>query len=132
MQDTERIKSTCTTNAHLGEVNWKPVKSLWFLSHLIITIVLAPLFVSVSSLMVFIGLTCITLCFGHSLGMHRLLIHRSYECPKWMEYVFVYCGVLVGMAGPFAMMRQHDLRDWAQRQDQCHDYLMHGSINPAA
>ena len=24
-------------------------------------------------------------------------------------------------------MIQHDLRDWAQRQSQCHDYLLHGS-----
>lgn len=77
--------------------------------------------------MVFLLLTGVTLCLGHSLGMHRLLIHRSYECPLWMEYVFVYLGVLVGMAGPIGMLKQHDLRDWAQRQTQCHAYLLHGS-----
>jgi sn-1 stearoyl-lipid 9-desaturase len=33
--------------------------------------------------------------------------------------------VLVGMAGPFGMTRTHDLRDWAQRQKQCHDYFAH-------
>lgn len=59
--------------------------------------------------------------------MHRLLIHRSYECPKWLEYLFVYLGTLVGMAGPIGMIKQHDLRDWAQRQSRCHDYLLHGS-----
>ncbi|WP_230851936.1 acyl-CoA desaturase [Pseudoalteromonas luteoviolacea] len=59
--------------------------------------------------------------------MHRLLIHRAYDCPKWMEYLFVYLGVLVGMAGPIGMLIQHDLRDWAQRQNKCHDYLLHGS-----
>ena len=48
------------------------------------------------------------------------------KCPKWMEYLFVYLGVLVGMAGPFGMMKQHDLRDWAQRQSRCHNYLLHG------
>ncbi len=55
------------------------------------------------------------------------MIHRSYECPKWMEYLFVYSGVWVGMAGPIGMLKQHDLRDWAQRQEKCHDYLLHGS-----
>ena len=67
----------------------------------------------------------LTLCLGHSLGMHRLLIHRSYECPKLLEYVFVYCGVLVGLAGPRGMMKTHSTRDWAQRQTQCHDYFSH-------
>ena len=31
------------------------------------------------------------------------------------------------MAGPFGMMRAHDIRDWAQRHPECHDYLKHGS-----
>ena len=127
MMDTERVKSTETTNAFDGQVRWSPAKSLWFLTHVTVTLVVAPFFVSYSAIAVFLFLTAATLCFGHSLGMHRLLIHRSYECPKWMEYLFVYAGVLVGMAGPIGMMKQHDLRDWAQRQRKCHDYLLHGS-----
>ncbi|WP_333609502.1 hypothetical protein [Arsukibacterium sp.] len=39
----------------------------------------------------------------------------------------MYLGTLVGMTGPIGMMKQHDLRDWAQRQTRCHDYLLHGS-----
>ncbi|MCE0557574.1 acyl-CoA desaturase [Motilimonas sp. E26] len=31
------------------------------------------------------------------------------------------------MAGPIGMLMQHDLRDWAQRQKRCHDFLLHGS-----
>ena len=64
---------------------------------------------------------------GHSLGMHRLLIHHSYKCPKWLEYFFIHLGTVFGMAGPFGMMRAHDIRDWAQRHPACHDYLKHGS-----
>ena len=127
IMDTERVKSTESTNAFDGQVRWSPMKSLWFLTHLAATLVIAPFFISYSAIAVFLILTATTLCFGHSLGMHRLLIHRSYECPKWMEYLFVYAGVLVGMAGPIGMMKQHDLRDWAQRQRKCHDYLLHGS-----
>ncbi|MGB1310895.1 MAG: acyl-CoA desaturase [Leucothrix sp.] len=79
------------------------------------------------ALLVFLVTSAITLCLGHSLGMHRRLIHNSYSCPKWMEYLFVYLGVLVGLAGPLGMMKTHDLRDWAQRQPQCHDYFAHRS-----
>jgi stearoyl-CoA desaturase (delta-9 desaturase) len=57
--------------------------------------------------------------------MHRRLIHNSFACPLWLEYVCVYLGVLVGMAGPIGMIRLHDMRDWAQRQRACHDYFAH-------
>jgi fatty-acid desaturase len=127
MISTERVKAKANTNAFSGEVVWNPGKSVWFLAHLLVAIFVAPFVVTVSSIGIFIILTGITLCFGHSLGMHRLLIHRSYECPKWMEYLFVYLGTLVGMAGPIGMLKQHDLRDWAQRQSCCHDYLLHGA-----
>lgn len=127
MLNTSRVSSERPESAYVGEVKWSPVKSIWFLSNLALTIIVSPFVISFSAVFVFLITTAITLCFGHSLGMHRLLIHRSYECPKWMEYLFVYLGVLVGMAGPIGMIRQHDLRDWAQRQTRCHDYLLHGS-----
>lgn len=127
MLNTTRVKSDNPDSAYVGEVKWSPIKSIWFLSNLVLTLILSPLVISLSAVFVFLITTALTLCFGHSLGMHRLLIHRSYECPKWMEYLFVYLGVLVGMAGPIGMIRQHDLRDWAQRQPRCHDYLLHGS-----
>ena len=127
MLNTERVKANAFTDAYIGKVVWSPGKSVWFLANLFVAVLVAPFIVTLSSVGIFIVLTAITLCFGHSLGMHRLLIHRSYECPKWMEYLFVYLGTLVGMAGPIGMIKQHDLRDWAQRQSRCHDYLLHGS-----
>ena len=52
---------------------------------------------------------------------------RAYDCPPWLERLFVYFGTLVGMAGPYGMIRQHDIRDWAQRKPNCHAYLAHRS-----
>lgn len=66
------------------------------------------------------------LLLGHSLGSHRKLIHDSYQCPKWLEYLLVWFGVQVGLAGPLGLLRQHELRDYAQRLPDCHDYLRHG------
>ena len=54
--------------------------------------------------------SAVTLCAGHSVGMHRRLIHNSFECPLWLEYVMVYLGVLVGMAGPIGMIRSTTAR----------------------
>ncbi len=73
----------------------------------------------------FLGSSAVTLCAGHSIGLHRLLIHRSLSAPRWMERVLVLLGTLVGMAGPLGMVRLHDMRDWAQRQAACHDLHAH-------
>lgn len=32
--------------------------------------------------------------FGITLSFHRNLSHRSFKLPKWLEYLFAYCGVL--------------------------------------
>ena len=81
---------------------------------------------TLSSVLLFFFFTGLTLCFGHSLGMHRRFIHRSYQCPIWMEYFFVHLGAIVGLAGPLGMLKTHDMRDWAQRQVECHPYFSHG------
>src|SRR6202000_3410449 len=54
---------------------------------------------------------------------HRRLIHGSFQAPRWLDYLFMWLGTLVGMSGPFGMMRAHDLRDWGQRQEDCHPFL---------
>jgi fatty-acid desaturase len=69
----------------------------------------------------------VTICAGHSVGMHRLLIHRSFAAPLWLERVLVWLGTLVGMAGPFGMIRAHDMRDWHQRQTECPPHPSHGA-----
>ena len=70
-------------------------------------------------------LMLLTLCLGHSVGMHRLLIHRSFQAPRWLEYTLVYLGTLVGMAGPIGMFRIHEIRDWQQQQPDCHSFAKH-------
>ncbi|MEI6097555.1 MAG: acyl-CoA desaturase [Alphaproteobacteria bacterium] len=66
-----------------------------------------------------------TICVGHSVGMHRQLIHRSFQAPLWLERVLVWLGALVGMAGPFGMIKAHDMRDWHQRQTSCPPHPSH-------
>jgi fatty-acid desaturase len=125
-QGSERIIADGAANPIDGDVRWSPVKSIWIGSMTLIGSIGGALLFSWDAFAVFVALSAVTLCAGHSVGMHRLLFHNSFECPRWLEYLMVYSGVLVGMAGPFGLMHQHDLRDWAQRQPNCHDYLKHG------
>ena len=113
-------------DALAGDVRADPVKIAWMGVMIGAGTVGSALTVSTGAVVLFVVSTAVTLCLGHSLGMHRRLIHRSYECQRWLEYVFVHLGVCVGLAGPLGMLRTHDTRDWAQRQAQCHDYFRHG------
>lgn len=122
-----RMHEAAGTDACSGTVRWSPVKSLWISAMTAAALVGGPLTVTPGALLLFLVTTTITVCLGHSLGMHRRLIHRAYECPLWLERLFVYLGTLVGMAGPFGMLRQHEIRDWAQRRPDCHPYLAHRS-----
>jgi stearoyl-CoA desaturase (delta-9 desaturase) len=123
---SDRIIADEATNPVDGRVFWKPMKSIWIGAMTLTALIAGPLLFSWDAFVVFLVGCAITLCAGHSVGMHRRLIHNSFDCPLWLEYAMVYAGVLVGMAGPFGLMHQHDLRDWAQRQPNCHDYLKHG------
>jgi sn-1 stearoyl-lipid 9-desaturase len=107
-----------------GTIRWDPVHSLWNGTMLVGTLA-APFLFSWGALAVCLLLAGATLLLGHSIGFHRRLIHRSFDCPLWLERLLVWNGTLVGMSGPLWMIRTHDLRDWAQRRTDCHDYLAH-------
>ena len=115
-------------DAYNGLIRADGTKILWIGSMFAFGTVGSALTVSASAVGVFVTSSVITLCLGHSLGMHRRFIHRAYECPRWLEYLFVHFGVLVGLAGPLGMLRTHDMRDWAQRQSRCHDYFAHKNV----
>lgn len=124
MQPVHRIDSA-NANPCKGKVKFDVVKSSWSLLMITSAIVLGPLTFSLEVFFVFLISTYVSLLVGHSVGMHRMMIHRSFECSRIVERVLIYIGVLVGMAGPFGVIKIHDLRDWAQRQSQCHDFFSH-------
>jgi fatty-acid desaturase len=115
--------STAQTNPRDGVVVWNWVKSLWFSAHALIGLVGGYLTFQYDAVAFTSALTMATLCLGHSIGLHRLLIHRSFECPLWLEYLLVHLGTVVGMGGPFRMLYLHDIRDWSQRHSACHPFF---------
>jgi stearoyl-CoA desaturase (delta-9 desaturase) len=49
----------------------------------------------------------LTACIGITLGYHRLVSHRSFETPKWLEYFLVFCGTLACEGGPISWVGLH-------------------------
>ena len=46
---------------------------------------------------------------GVTLGYHRLITHRSFRAPKWLEYVLLFCGTLAchGRLLPWCRVREN-------------------------
>lgn len=113
--------SPCTNPLH-GHFVWAARKSLWFTAHALIALFAGMWTFSVGAFVLFAGFTALTLCLGLTVGLHRLLVHRSFECPRWLEYLLMHFGLLVGMGGPRDILLIHDMRDWAQRHAECHPF----------
>ena len=128
LRDAHKVNSLVLSpeaNPIAGTVRWDPVRSLWNGAMLLATLSLGPFTASLDAIAVFLVLSTLTLCMGHSVGLHRRLIHRSFQCRKWVERILVWFGTAYGMGGPLWTIRIHDTRDWAQRQATCHDFYAH-------
>jgi stearoyl-CoA desaturase (delta-9 desaturase) len=108
-----------------GNVEYDVAKMVWNLGMISAAVVFAPLTIGVDAFVVFLISTYLSLLIGHSAGMHRMMIHRTFQCRPLVAKMLIYVGVLVGMSGPFGIIKIHDLRDWAQRQPECHDFFSH-------
>jgi sn-2 palmitoyl-lipid 9-desaturase len=78
---------------------------------------LAPWFFSWSALGTMVSLHWLFGSIGICLGYHRLLTHRSFQVPKWLEYSIAVLGALAMQGGPVFWVgghRQHHLHteDW--------------------
>ncbi|MEP3050645.1 MAG: acyl-CoA desaturase [Erythrobacter sp.] len=107
-----------------GSVRIDLPKALWNCGMLAGAI--AGLFIATwPAILLFFVLTYATLLIGHSVGMHRMMIHRTFQAPKWLARLLIYVGTIVGVSGPSGIIRIHDTRDWAQREPECHDFFAH-------
>jgi stearoyl-CoA desaturase (delta-9 desaturase) len=68
---------------------------------------LAPWFFSWSALGVAIFLHWLLGSIGICLGYHRLLTHRSFQVPKWLEYIITTIGTLALQGGPVFWVAGH-------------------------
>ncbi len=68
---------------------------------------LAPFTFTWSAFWVFFILQFVTGLLGITLCFHRLLAHRSFQVPKWLEYSLAMCGGLALQGGPIKWVATH-------------------------
>jgi sn-2 palmitoyl-lipid 9-desaturase len=91
--------------------------NVFFFGSIHVVALLAPWFFSWSALGTTVLLHWLFGGIGICLGYHRLLTHRSFQVPKWLEYSIALLGALAMQGGPVFWVgghRQHHLHteDW--------------------
>lgn len=81
---------------------------------------LAPFCFSWSALGVTLLLHWLFGSIGICLGYHRLLSHRSFQVPKWLEYTIAVIGTLAIQGGPISWVAGHRLHH-AHTEDELKD-----------
>ena len=106
-----------------SRINWGPAIAL-ALFHLAATLAFWPYFFSWSGVIVALLGLYVFGTLGINLGYHRLLTHRGFVCPKWLEYSFALLGLCCIQHTPaywVAIHRRH--HQYADAQDDPHSPL---------
>ena len=97
-------------------IDIKQAKSLKIQWHTIIAVSLfhigaiAALFTfSWRNLAAFLILWWISGSLGIGLGYHRLLTHRGFKTPRWLEYFLTFCGTIALQSGAISWVTTHRL-----------------------
>lgn len=99
-----------------GGWDWPVV---WGLGILHLVALAAPWTFSWSGLGIMFVLWYITGGIGITLAYHRLLTHRSFNCPKWLEFVITSCACLAWQGKPTQWVGTHRLHH--KHSDTDHD-----------
>ena len=86
------------------QTNWV---TAFFMAAFHMGAVAALFFLTWKAVLVAIFLWWISGSFGIGMGYHRLLTHRGYRTPKWVEYFLTVCATLTLEGGPIFWVATH-------------------------
>jgi len=75
--------------------------------HVLALVALLPQFWSLTAIGTLAVLYWVTACLGVTIGYHRLLSHRAFRVPRWLERFFATCGALSCQHGPIDWVGLH-------------------------
>ena len=98
------LATSVTAPMDIKKIKWEIVAGITLI-HL--GALLGPFTFTWSAFWLFIVLQGVTGLLGITLCYHRLLAHRSFHVPKWLEYTLTLCGVLALQGGPIKWVATH-------------------------
>ncbi len=87
-----------------GEINWITAIAMTAFH---IGAVVALFYIDLGAIATAAFLWWVAGSLGIGMGYHRLLTHRGYKTPKWMEYFLTLCGTLALEGGPIFWVATH-------------------------
>ena len=85
--------------ARVRGVDW--VAAIWSVGvHLLALLVFVPWFFSWTGVVLLVVGIYLFGMIGINLGYHRLLAHRSFSCPRWLEHVLAVLAVCSAQGAP--------------------------------
>ena len=75
--------------------------------HILSLVAIQPKFWSLPAVTSLLFFYWVTACLGVTLGYHRLLSHRSFAVPRWLERFFATCGAISCQHGPIDWVGLH-------------------------
>jgi len=75
--------------------------------HALALVALLPRFWSPTAVVTLLILYWVTACLGVTIGYHRMLSHRAFRVPTWLERFFATCGALSCQHGPIDWVGLH-------------------------
>ncbi|MGQ4650214.1 fatty acid desaturase [Lyngbya aestuarii] len=101
---TNNLLGAVPENSSKYTLNWP---SVGFFAAIHALAMLAPWFFSWPALGLTIFLHWLMGSIGICLGYHRLLTHRSFQVPKWLEYIIATIGAIALQGGPIFWVANH-------------------------
>ncbi|XP_038903333.1 palmitoyl-monogalactosyldiacylglycerol delta-7 desaturase, chloroplastic-like [Benincasa hispida] len=83
----------------------KKVAGVFFFLHF--CCIFAPFQINWGAFSICLALFMITGLFGITISYHRNLSHKSFKVPKYLEYLFAYCGVHALQGDPITWVSTH-------------------------
>jgi len=107
----------------VGQLRFDVARTLWLWGMLLPGAVVGIASATPATVGVSLALAFVTLCLGHSVGLHRGVIHRTYEAGPIVRGGLAYLFVLSGLGGPLSWARLHAVRDYWQNRADCPPYF---------
>lgn len=126
---TSKWDSLIAVPPEIGTIKFSWSRSLWLYSMLGLGLLGLP-GITLVGIILTIALGTLTLCVGHSVGLHRGLIHNTYGASPTLKHILAALFVFTGLGGPVSWMLLHRIRDYWQRRENTPDYFayQHGFI----
>lgn len=106
----------------VGRVRFAPVKVAWLWT--MVGLGIAGVVVATpGSVALAIALHVATVGVGHSVGLHRGIIHQAFRARPVVRGVLAYLAALSGLGGPLTWVHVHAVRDHWQRAAACPPYF---------